>query len=91
MADSYYRPTLDGRGISIMLKAPGLDYNMLPVDIGRGKPFTPEFLAISPDNRMPAIVDHDVKRGRLSIFESGAILLYLCIEVRRGKNITLTR
>src|SRR5258705_4042104 len=62
-----------------MLEECGLEYRMIPVNIGRGDQFKPEFLAISPNNRMPAIVDHSPVDGGgpLSIFESGAILLYL--------------
>jgi GST-like protein len=74
MIDLYYWPTPNGRKISIMLEECGLAYNVIPVDIGRGDQFKPEFLKISPNNRMPAIVDHD--QG-LSVFESGAILMYL--------------
>ena len=57
-----------------MLEECGLDYNTIPVDIGRGDQFAPEFLMISPNNRMPAIVDHDTG---VSVFEGGAILIYL--------------
>ena len=76
--DLYYWPTPNGWKITIMLEECGLPYNMIPVNIARGDQFTPEFLAISPNNRMPAIVDHDGPGGRpISIFESGAILQYL--------------
>lgn len=79
MIDLYYWPTPNGWKISIMLEETGLPYNLVPVNIGKGEQFKPEFLAISPNNRMPAIVDHDPPGGGapLSIFESGAILLYL--------------
>ncbi|AUX47013.1 glutathione S-transferase [Sorangium cellulosum] len=79
MIDLYYWPTPNGWKISIMLEEAGLPYNLVPVNIGKGEQFKPEFLAISPNNRMPAIVDHDPLGGGapLSIFESGAILLYL--------------
>lgn len=60
-----------------MLEEAGLDYKMIPVNIGKGEQFQPDFLKISPNNRMPAIVDHGAEGGPLSIFESGAILLYL--------------
>ena len=63
MIDLYYWPTPNGWKISIMLEECGLKYRLIPVDIGRGDQFKPEFLAISPNNRMPAIVDHDVARG----------------------------
>jgi len=74
MIDLYYWPTPNGHKISIMLEECGLDYNTIPVDIGRGDQFAPEFLRISPNNRMPAIVDHDTG---VSVFEGGAILIYL--------------
>ena len=81
MIDFYYWPTPNGWKISIMLEECGLDYRMIPVNIGKGDQFSPEFLAISPNNRMPAIVDHDepagVGFGPMAIFESGAILLHL--------------
>jgi GST-like protein len=76
--DLYYWPTPNGYKISIMLEECGLSYTMRPVDISKGDQFKPEFLAISPNNRMPAIVDHDGPGGKpISIFESGAILQYL--------------
>lgn len=77
MIDFYYWPTPNGWKISIMLEECGLPYRTIPVNIGRGDQFKPEFLAISPNNRMPAIVDHDTPDGPLSVFESGAILLHL--------------
>lgn len=76
--DLYYWPTPNGHKITIMLEECGLAYTIKPVNIGKGDQFTPEFLAISPNNRMPAIVDHDGPGGTpLSVFESGAILQYL--------------
>jgi GST-like protein len=77
--DLYYWPTPNGWKISIALEELGLPYKVVPVNIGRGDQFKPEFLAISPNNRMPAIVDHAPADGGkpLSVFESGAILLYL--------------
>ena len=66
-----------------MLEECGLEYNMVPIDIGRGDQFQPEFLAISPNNRMPAIVDHDVEGEPVSVFESGAILMYLAEKTGR--------
>lgn len=60
-----------------MLEETGLDYKMVPVNIGKGDQFKADFLAISPNNRMPAIVDHDGPEGEIAIFESGAILCYL--------------
>jgi GST-like protein len=74
----YYWPTPNGWKVSIMLEECGLPYVVRPVDISRGEQFTPEFLAISPNNRMPAIVDPHGPGGRpISVFESGAILQYL--------------
>jgi GSH-dependent disulfide-bond oxidoreductase len=76
--DLYYWPTPNGWKITIMLEECALPYTMIPVDISKGDQFKPQFLAISPNNRMPAIVDHDGPDGRpISIFESGAILQYL--------------
>jgi len=79
MIDVHYWPTPNGWKVTIMLEECGLPYNIIPVDIGGGDQFTPEFLRLSPNNRMPAIVDHDPLGGGvpLSIFESGAILEYL--------------
>ena len=75
--DLYYWPTPNGWKITIMLEECGLPYELRLVNIGRGDQFKPEFLAISPNNRMPAIVDHDGPGGRpISVFESGAILQY---------------
>ena len=77
MIDFYYWPTPNGWKISIMLEECGLAYRMIPVNIGRGDQFKPEFLAISPNGRMPAIVDHGAGREPVPVFESGAILLHL--------------
>ena len=77
MIDLYYWPTPNGWKITIMLEECGLPYRVIPVNIGKGDQFRPEFLAISPNNRMPAIVDPDAPGGPLSVFESGAILVYL--------------
>ena len=79
MIDLYYAPTPNGWKISIMLEECDLDYKVIPMNLGKGDQFKPEFLKISPNNRMPAIVDHENKfDGKpLSIFESGAILMYL--------------
>jgi len=79
MIDLHYWPTPNGWKISIALEEMGLEYRIVPVHIGRGEQFRPEFLAISPNNRMPALVDHAPEGGGppLSIFESGAILVYL--------------
>ena len=76
--DLYYWPTPNGWKISIMLEECGLPYNVIPVNIAKGDQFKPAFLKISPNNRMPAIVDPDGPGGRpISVFESGAILQYL--------------
>ena len=83
MIDLYYWPTPNGWKVSIMLEECGLDYNLIPVNIGAGDQFAPEFLAVSPNNRMPAIVDHDVDGEPIAIFESGAILLYLAEKTGR--------
>ncbi|MBI09559.1 MAG: thiol:disulfide oxidoreductase [Rhodospirillaceae bacterium] len=77
MLDFYFWPTPNGWKVSIMLEECDLDYNLIPVNIGKGEQFKPEFLAISPNNRMPVIVDHDVDSDPISVFESGAILHYL--------------
>lgn len=76
--DLFAWPTPNGYKVSIMLEEIGLPYNVHPVDITAGDQFKPEFLKISPNNKMPAIVDPDGPDGRpISIFESGAILMYL--------------
>ena len=79
MIDLYYWPTPNGHKITIFLEEVGLRYTINPVNIGAGEQFKPEFLKISPNNRMPAIVDHEPADGSapISVFESGAILLYL--------------
>src|SRR5476649_1499414 len=76
--DLYYWATPNGFKISIMLEECGLPYSFIPVNISKGEQFNPDFLKISPNNRMPAIVDPGGPGGRpISIFESGAILQYL--------------
>ena len=79
MIDLYYWPTPNGHKITIFLEESGLPYEIKPVNIAKGEQFQPEFLKISPNNRMPAIVDHAPSDGGepISIFESGAILQYL--------------
>lgn len=79
MIDLYYWPTPNGQKISIMLEELGVPYTIHWVDIGKGDQFKADFLTIAPNNRMPAIVDHAPAGGGapISIFESGAILLYL--------------
>jgi GST-like protein len=85
MIDVYYWPTPNGWKITIALEELGLPYRVVPVHIGRGEQFRPEFLAISPNNRIPAIVDHAPADGGppISLFESGAILLYLADKTGR--------
>jgi GST-like protein len=79
----HYWPTPNGWKVSIFLEEAGLPYELVPVNIGRGEQFRPEFLAISPNNRMPAIVDDDPPGGGepIAVFESGAILVYLAEKV----------
>ena len=80
MIELYYWPTPNGQKISIMLEECGLEYTTIPVAIGKGDQFKPEFLRISPNNRMPAIVDTDTG---ISVFEGGAILMYLAEKAGR--------
>lgn len=79
MIDLHYWTTPNGHKISLYLEEAGLPYKIFPVNIGQNDQFKPEFLKISPNNRIPAIVDHEPVDGSgpLSVFESGAILLYL--------------
>ncbi|HYQ18521.1 MAG TPA: glutathione binding-like protein [Polyangiaceae bacterium] len=79
MIDLHYWTTPNGHKITIYLEEVGLPYRIVPVNIGKGDQFTPDFLKIAPNNRIPAIVDHEPAGGGapISIFESGAILLYL--------------
>ena len=85
MIDLYYAPTPNGWKISIMLEELGIPYRIIPVDIRAGDQFKPEFLAISPNNRIPAIVDHAPPDGGgpFSVFETGAILIYLADKAGR--------
>jgi GST-like protein len=85
MIDLYYWPTPNGHKITMFLEEAGLEYQIVPVDIARGEQFKPDFLAISPNNRMPAIVDQAPLGGGepISVFESGAILLYLAEKTGR--------
>jgi GSH-dependent disulfide-bond oxidoreductase len=77
MIDLYTWTTPNGRKASIMLEETGLPYTVYPVDLGGGQQFTPGFTSINPNQKIPAIVDHDVAGGPLTLFESGAILVYL--------------
>ena len=85
MIELYYWPTPNGHKITMFLEETGLPYEIRPVNIGRGEQFNPDFLKISPNNRMPAIIDRAPADGgdRISIFESGAILFYLAEKVGR--------
>ena len=77
MIDLYTWTTPNGRKASIMLEEIGLPYRVNPVNIAKDEQFDPHFLAISPNNKIPAIVDHDAPGGPQKVFESGAILVYL--------------
>lgn len=88
MIDLYYWPTPNGHKVTMMLEECGLRYRVIPVHIGRGEQFDPAFLAISPNNRIPALVDHKPLQpmpggAPMSLFESGAMLLYLADKSRR--------
>ena len=90
MIDLYYWPTPNGHKVTLFLEeladqGQGLEYTIKPVDIGKGAQFEPEYLRISPNNKMPAIVDHAPADGGapISVFESGAILLYLANKTGR--------
>ncbi len=95
MIDLYYWTTPNGHKITMFLEEAGLEYGIKPVNISKGEQFTPEFLKIAPNNRIPAVVDHAPQEGGapIAIFESGAILLYLADKTRqfipqdlRGRN-----
>ncbi|MCC4632686.1 glutathione binding-like protein [Xanthomonas dyei] len=85
MIDLYYWPTPNGHKLTLFLEEAGLDYTLKPVNIGKGDQFEPAFLQISPNNKMPAIVDHVPADGGApqAVFESGAILLYLAEKTGR--------
>jgi GST-like protein len=85
MIDLYYWPTPNGHKVTMFLEEAGLDYTLKAVNIGKGEQFKPDFLALAPNNRMPAIVDHAPAGGGapVSLFESGAILLYLAEKTGR--------
>jgi GST-like protein len=82
MIDLYTWTTPNGRKISIALEELGLPYTVKPVNLDKDEQFKPEYLAINPNNKIPAIVDHDVPGG-LKVFESGAILIYLAEKTGR--------
>lgn len=79
MIDLYYWTTPNGHKITMFLEETGMPYRIIPVNIGKGEQFNPDFLAIAPNNRIPAIIDNEPTDGGapVSLFESGAILLYL--------------
>ncbi|HZD51966.1 MAG TPA: glutathione binding-like protein, partial [Woeseiaceae bacterium] len=77
MIDIYFWPTGNGKKITIMCEECGLEYRIIPINIGKGDQHTPEFTRISPNNKLPAIIDQHAAGGPLSMFESGAILVYL--------------
>ncbi|MBS0200648.1 MAG: glutathione S-transferase N-terminal domain-containing protein, partial [Proteobacteria bacterium] len=85
MIDLHYWPTPNGHKITLFLEEAGLEYRIIPVDIGKGAQFEPDYLRISPNNKMPAIVDHAPADGGapISVFESGAILIYLANKIGR--------
>lgn len=87
MIDFFYWPTPNGWKVSILLEELGIDYRTRYVNIGRGEQFEPEFLAVSPNNRMPAILDHDPDPSYgdapVPVFESGAVLWYLAAKFER--------
>lgn len=84
MIDVYTWPTPNGHKVHIMLEECGLSYRALPINIGKGDQFQPDFLKISPNNKIPAIIDPEGPDGQpISVFESGAILLYLAEKTGR--------
>jgi len=83
MIDFYYAPTPNGWKVAIMLGECGLEYRTILMRLGQGDQFSPEFLKISPNAKMPAIVDHDTGGDPVSVFESGAILFYLAEKAGR--------
>ena len=85
MIDVYYWPTPNGHKVTILLEECGIPYTIKPVNIGRGDQLSPSFLKISRNGRMPAIVDHEPMSGGdpLTIFESGAIMMYLAEKAGR--------
>jgi GSH-dependent disulfide-bond oxidoreductase len=85
MIELHYWPTPNGHKITMMLEETGIEFEIVPVNIGKGEQFNPEFLRIAPNNRMPAIIDRAPVDGGppVSLFESGAILLYLADKTSR--------
>ena len=83
MIDFYYSPTPNGWKIGIMLEECALEYNTILMSLSKGEQFSPEFLEVNPNGKMPAIVDHDTGGAPVRVFESGAILLYLADKTGR--------
>jgi len=85
MIDLHYWPTPNGKKVTILLEEAGIPYNIIPCNIGRGDQFTPEFLKMNPNHRMPTMVDTAPAGGGepIAIFESGAIMMYLAEKVRK--------
>ena len=85
MIDLHYWTTPNGHKITIFLEETGLPYKIFPVNIGKGEQFKKEFLAIAPNNRIPALVDHDPPGGGapIAVFESGAMLFYLAAKTEK--------
>jgi GST-like protein len=85
MIDLYYWPTPNGKKVTIFLEEAGVPYRLVPLDIGRGDQFAPDFLRLNPNHRMPALVDHEPLGGGepIGVFESGAILFYLAEKTGR--------
>ncbi len=84
MIDLYYWPTPNGRKIRIFLEETGLPYRIVPINLAAGEQHSPSFVAISPNNKLPAIVDHEGPEGtEVALFESGAILMYLAQKAGR--------
>src|SRR5580658_852546 len=85
MLDLYYWPTPNGKKVTILLEELGVPYTIKPIRIAQGDQFAPDFLKISPNNRMPALVDTEPKGGGepLAIFESGAIMMYVAEKLGR--------
>ena len=85
MLELYFWPTPNGKKVTILLEELGVPYTITPVHIGRGDQFNPTFLRISPNNRMPALVDSEPKDGgeQIAVFESGAIMMYLAEQEGR--------
>ena len=85
MIDLYYWTTPNGHKITMFLEETGLPYKTIPINIGKGEQFKADFLTVSPNNRIPAMVDHEPAGGGkpISVFESGAMLLYLADKTKK--------